>query len=134
MSIAGVGFLVLFIFTYPDRDILNRYFNGGIRAIDYSNMASSYLGKIDRLKLDGPEKEKCLNKSLEYYSKAVPFLPNDMLTSVYITEGMVYLDLGMPAKALESFSYALEYDPHNQIALKHYNRLAAQFEWKLKLN
>jgi tetratricopeptide (TPR) repeat protein len=95
-------------------------------------MASSYLDRVERQKLTGPRKEESLQKSLIYYAKAVPYLPPDMLVSVYVTEGMVNLDLGLPAKALEFFSDALEYDPQNKIALMHYNRLASQFSWKLK--
>ena len=50
----------LFIFTFPDRSILNRYFDGGIRGIDYSNMASAYLVQVVNNKLTAEVKVKNL--------------------------------------------------------------------------
>ncbi len=117
--------LPLIIFTFPDKGIMQRYFNGGIRGIDYSNMASAYLLRLENQDLTTTQRREHLQKAIAYYDKALPHLFTEQKVSVYITQAMVYLDLRMKVHALDALAKALELDPQNPIAQKEYQRLVA---------
>ncbi|MCC6759213.1 MAG: glycosyltransferase family 39 protein [Candidatus Omnitrophica bacterium] len=123
---AAILFPLLFLFTYPDRAVMNRYFDGGIRAIDYSNMAAAYLIRVVEHPSAGEEKTRSLEKALKYYDKALPLMPDDYKVSIYITQAMVYRDLLLRVHALDVLSKALAIDPENPIAKKEYQRLLAE--------
>jgi 4-amino-4-deoxy-L-arabinose transferase-like glycosyltransferase len=116
----------LIVFTYPDREIMNRYFNGGIRAGDYANMASAYLLKVVSHKLQGAEKTESLNKALQYYDRALPGASDDDKVNIYITKAMVYRDLYLKVHAIDSLTKALEINPNHPIARKEYERLSKE--------
>jgi|GEM_PF-3385657 len=124
---AGAIFLILFIFTYPDRVIMNRYFNGGIRVLDEMNMGASYLLRLENKKLLGEAKKKDLEKALKYYTRALPRLVEaDDKVSIYITQAMICRDLLFKDDALYALSQALAIDPQNPIALKEYDKIKAE--------
>lgn len=125
LSLASALLLLVFLFTFPDKGIMQRYFNGGVRGIDYSNMASAYLFRIENQNLTKTQRRQHLEKAIFYYDKALPHLFNQQKVAVYITQAMVYLDLRMRVHALDALAKALEIDPQNLIAHREYQRLVA---------
>lgn len=113
----------VFLFTYPDAGIIKRYFDGGIRAGDYSNMAGAYLFRVENGKVQGAAKTQDLEKALANYDKALPHLADQDKVAVYITRAMVYRDLRLRVHAAASLNDALKIDPDNPIARKEYQRL-----------
>lgn len=125
-SAAGAVLFVFLMFTYPDRQIMDRYFDGGVRGIDYSNMASSYLIRMEQKKLTGAEREQHLRMALKFYDKALPAIPLQSRAWIYVMRGMVYRDLRLTTHALDSFAKALEIEPDNPVAQREYRRAAAK--------
>lgn len=125
LPLAAVLGVFFFFFTFADHDIMDRYFDGGIRSVDYSNTASAYLMQAVQKKLNGHEKSLALEQALKYYNKALPFLPDPMKVGVYITEAMIYRDLFQRAHAIDALAKALELDPGNPVAIKEYRNLTA---------
>ena len=123
LMVGTVLFMQLFLFTFPDREMMNRYFDGGIRSIDYSNMASSYLLQMEKKNLSGKERTRHLEKAVEYYDKVLPYLPDEGKVNVYITKAMVYRDLRMKIHAIDALTKALALDPQNAIAKNEYRRM-----------
>ncbi len=122
-AIAGAVFLPLFVFTFPDHNIMERYFDGGIRAIDYANMAGSYLMRVENQKLAAQDRRENLEKAIAYYDKALPHLNKQGQESVYITQAFVYRDLHMKVHQLDALNKALQINPQNPIAQKEYRLL-----------
>ncbi len=123
LGVGAVLFVSLFLFTFPDRNIMQRYFDGGIRAIDYANMAGAYLIRLENQKLSGADRRLHLEKAIAYYDKALLHLDWQSKVSVYITKAMVYRDLHMKVHALDALNKALEIDPQNLIAKKEYRAM-----------
>ncbi len=119
-------FLPLFFFTFPDRNIMERYFDGGIRAIDYANMAGAYLMRVENEKLPPKSRRWCLEKAIAYYDKALPRLNAEGKVSVYITQAFVYRDLYMKVHVLDALAHALQIDPKNPVAQKEYRNLTGR--------
>ncbi len=123
LVVGTIVFLQFFSFTFPDRDIKERFFGGGIRAIDYSNMAGAYVLQIENKNLTGDARVKNLEKAIVYYDKALQRMQGEGRVSIYITQAMVYRDLHLKAHAADALNKALEIDPDNAIARKEYQSM-----------
>lgn len=128
LGLASALLVLLIVFTLPDKGIMQRYFNGSIRGIDYSNMASAYLFRLEKKNLTAVQRREHLEKAIAYYDKALPHLISQQKVSVYITQAMVYRDLWLKVHALDALAKALELDPQNPIAQKEYQRLVASHD------
>lgn len=116
----------LFLFAFPDKEIMRNYFDGGIRAIDYSNMASAYLLRMGSPEFVSKDRKGYLKKAIFYYDKALPNLDLESKVPVYINQAFVYRDLGMPVHALDALNKALQIAPGNLIARQQYQRIVSQ--------
>lgn len=120
---AAGAFVVLFCFTFPDTYLKNRYFDGGIRTIDYSNMANAYLLRVETERLSGSAREYHLRQALKYYDKAILRMPREQKAYFYMVEGIIYRDLNLKMHALNAFSKSLEIYPDNPVAQREYKIL-----------
>ena len=105
---------------------MQKYFDGGIRAIDYANMASAYLIRIENEKITGDHRRVDLEKAIFYYDKALPYLNAQSQVSVYIAQAFAYRDLKMKVHALDALAHALEIEPQNPVAQKEYQSITAR--------
>jgi len=123
---AGTAFAVLFLFTCPDQGLIKTYFDGGVRGIDYTNMANSYLVKVEREKLTGPVRKQHLEKALKFFDKALPSIPREGQAWIHLTRGMIFNDLNLKTRAFDAFAKALEIEPDNPVIQREYERAAAK--------
>lgn len=122
-KVLGPAVIVLMglgVFTSPDRFLMSRYFDGGIRSIDYSNMAGAYLYRIEKTKMTGPAVEADLKKAISYYDRALLHLPLFAQADILLTQATIYHDLNEPGPAFDKLYKILRINPEHRTARYYY--------------